>query len=154
MFSSSNISWEKNLNEIYVSNMRFKYSSMQIFKFQICCHICNLTSIQDSSKPGNSKFLKFKRNWLLPSRSIASILSLTFMLNNGLSLSEPWFLDQRSATNWILLDMTIVKNTYLKRDDPYIEEKIVDIYLFRTPNSLIPTDLYPKTLSLIILGSN
>ena len=81
-------------------------------------------------------------------------MSLTFMLNNGLSLSEPWFLDQRSATNWILLDMTIVKNTNLKRDEPYIEEKIVDIYLFRTPNSLIPTDLYPKTLSLIILGSN
>ena len=72
----------------------------------------------------------------------------------ALACLSPDFLDQRSATNWILLDMTIVKNTNLKRDEPYIEEKIVDIYLFRTPNSLIPTDLYPKTLSFKILGSN
>ena len=72
----------------------------------------------------------------------------------ALACLSPDFLDQRSDTYWILLDMTIVKNTNLKRDDPYIEEKIVDIYLFRTPNSLIPTDLYPKTLSFIILGSN
>ena len=72
----------------------------------------------------------------------------------ALACLSPDFLDQRSATNWILLDMTIVKNTNLKRDEPYIEEKIVDIYLFRTPNSLIPTDLCPKTLSFIILGSN
>ena len=151
MFSSSNISWEKNLNEIYVSNMRFKYSSMQIFKFQICCHICNLTSIQDSSKPGNSKFLKFKRNWLLPSRSIASILSLTFMLNNGLSLSEPWFLDQRSATNWILLDMTIVKNTYLKRDDPYIEDYFLYL-LILNPQLSNPYWPVPKNPVIYNLG--
>ena len=72
----------------------------------------------------------------------------------ALACLSPDFLDQRSDTYWILLDMTIVKNTNLKRDDPYIEEKIVYIYLFRTPNSLIPTDLYPKTLSFIILGSN
>ena len=72
----------------------------------------------------------------------------------ALACLSPDFLDQRSDTYWILLDMTIVKNTNLKRDDPYIEEKIVDIYLFRTPNSLIPTDLYPKTLSFKILGSN
>ena len=72
----------------------------------------------------------------------------------ALACLSPDFLDQRSATNWILLDMTIVKNTNLKRDEPYIEEKIVDIYLFRAPNSLIPTDLYPNTLSLMILGSN
>lgn len=72
----------------------------------------------------------------------------------ALACLSPDFLDQRSDTYWILLDMTIVKNTNLKRDEPYIEEKIVDIYLFRTPNSLIPTDLYPKTLSFIILGSN
>ena len=72
----------------------------------------------------------------------------------ALACLSPDFLDQRSDTYWILLDMTIVKNTNLKRDEPYIEEKIVDIYLFRTPNSLIPTDLYPNTLSLIILGSN
>ena len=72
----------------------------------------------------------------------------------ALACLSPDFLDQRSDTYWILLDMTIVKNTNLKRDEPYIEEKIVDIYLFRTPNSLIPTDLYPNTLSLMILGSN
>ena len=72
----------------------------------------------------------------------------------ALACLSPDFLDQRSDTYWILLDMTIVKNTNLKRDEPYIEEKIVDIYLFRTPNSLIPTDLYPKTLSFVILGSN
>ena len=72
----------------------------------------------------------------------------------ALACLSPDFLDQRSDTYWILLDITIVKNTNLKRDEPYIEEKIVDIYLFRTPNSLIPTDLYPKTLSFIILGSN
>ena len=48
----------------------------------------------------------------------------------ALACLSPDFMDQRSATNWILLDMTIVKNTNLKRDDPYIEEKIVDIYLF------------------------
>ena len=72
----------------------------------------------------------------------------------ALACLSPDFLDQRSDTYWILLDMTIVKNTNLKRDEPYIEEKIVDIYLFRTPNSLIPTDLYPKTLSFKILGSN
>ena len=72
----------------------------------------------------------------------------------ALACLSPDFLDQRSDTYWILLDMTIVKNTNLKRDEPYIEEIFFDIYLFRTPNSLIPTDLYPKTLSFIILGSN
>ena len=68
----------------------------------------------------------------------------------ALACLSPDFLDQRSDTYWILLDMTIVKNTYLKRDDPYIEDFFLYLLILnpQLSNPYWPVPKNPVTYNL------